>query len=225
MRAAACQLQTSLVAGRPSSSGSSRQVHNGSYCGILGTRRLRFSLCCDHHEATMVTWYPRRCDVGRPVGAPVLSAPPGTVDARISVWRNLRRLGALQLGHGLVGLPLDARSREQLEWLAGCDPGGGWRLLSLAGRDDVGRPGAGAHRAHGSGGGRGVPRRDHRRTTGPPGRAGPTAPYLGSPPSELRRIRSRDYFPPVEAEEAERAVQALAQELETAPTGSPRVRY
>src|SRR5215831_1549844 len=37
---------------------------------------------------------------------------------RITLWRKLRRLGALQLLDGLVALPLDARTREQLEWLA-----------------------------------------------------------------------------------------------------------
>src|SRR5262250_2636377 len=37
---------------------------------------------------------------------------------RIAVWRKLRRLGAGQLGDGLVALPADARTREQLEWVA-----------------------------------------------------------------------------------------------------------
>lgn len=37
---------------------------------------------------------------------------------RISLWRQLRRLGVGQLADGLVALPLDARTREQLEWLA-----------------------------------------------------------------------------------------------------------
>jgi hypothetical protein len=37
---------------------------------------------------------------------------------RITVWRKLRRLGALQLSDGLVALPADARTREQLEWIA-----------------------------------------------------------------------------------------------------------
>src|SRR6266581_8465554 len=37
---------------------------------------------------------------------------------RIAVWRKLRRLGAAQVLDGLVALPLDARNREQLEWLA-----------------------------------------------------------------------------------------------------------
>jgi hypothetical protein len=37
---------------------------------------------------------------------------------RIALWRRLRRLGAAQLGDGLVTLPADARTVEQLEWLA-----------------------------------------------------------------------------------------------------------
>ena len=37
---------------------------------------------------------------------------------RITVWRKLKRLGVAQLGDGLVALPADARTREQLEWIA-----------------------------------------------------------------------------------------------------------
>ena len=37
---------------------------------------------------------------------------------RLAVWRRLRQLGAVQLGDGLVALPLDERTREQLEWMA-----------------------------------------------------------------------------------------------------------
>src|SRR2546430_2371047 len=37
---------------------------------------------------------------------------------RSALWRRLRRLGAVQLLDGLAALPLDARNREQLEWLA-----------------------------------------------------------------------------------------------------------
>ncbi|MHB8575490.1 MAG: Chromate resistance protein ChrB [Dehalococcoidia bacterium] len=36
---------------------------------------------------------------------------------RITVWRKLKRLGALQVLDGLAGLPLTARAREQFEWL------------------------------------------------------------------------------------------------------------
>src|SRR3954452_15976644 len=37
---------------------------------------------------------------------------------RIAVWRKLERLGAARLGDGLVALPGDARTREQVDWLA-----------------------------------------------------------------------------------------------------------
>src|ERR671931_1031928 len=37
---------------------------------------------------------------------------------RIALWRRLRELGASQLLDGLVALPADSRTREQLEWLA-----------------------------------------------------------------------------------------------------------
>ena len=37
---------------------------------------------------------------------------------RIAVWRKLRRLGAVQLLDGLVALPNNPKTKEQLEWLA-----------------------------------------------------------------------------------------------------------
>ena len=37
---------------------------------------------------------------------------------RVAVWRKLERLGVARLGDGLVALPADARTREQLDWLA-----------------------------------------------------------------------------------------------------------
>src|SRR5438552_5474919 len=37
---------------------------------------------------------------------------------RIALWRALRRIGVVQLLDGLVALPADSRTREQLEWLA-----------------------------------------------------------------------------------------------------------
>ncbi|MDP8927875.1 MAG: hypothetical protein M3O70_04645 [Actinomycetota bacterium] len=37
---------------------------------------------------------------------------------RIAVWRKLKRLGVAQLAHGLVAFPRDARTQEQLEWVA-----------------------------------------------------------------------------------------------------------
>jgi hypothetical protein len=37
---------------------------------------------------------------------------------RSAVWRKLKRLGVAQLSDGLVALPADPRTREQLEWIA-----------------------------------------------------------------------------------------------------------
>jgi len=37
---------------------------------------------------------------------------------RVTVWRKLARLGAVQVLDGLVALPADARTIEQLEWVA-----------------------------------------------------------------------------------------------------------
>ena len=38
--------------------------------------------------------------------------------ARVTVWRKLRRLGAVQLVDGLVGLPASSQNQEQFDWLA-----------------------------------------------------------------------------------------------------------
>lgn len=37
---------------------------------------------------------------------------------RVTVWRKLRRLGAVQLVDGLVALPANSQNREQFDWLA-----------------------------------------------------------------------------------------------------------
>jgi hypothetical protein len=36
----------------------------------------------------------------------------------MGLWRRLKRLGVVQIGDGLVGLPLDSRTLEALEWVA-----------------------------------------------------------------------------------------------------------
>lgn len=37
---------------------------------------------------------------------------------RIAVWRKLDQLGAVRLGDGLVWVPADARTSEQIGWIA-----------------------------------------------------------------------------------------------------------
>jgi hypothetical protein len=129
---------------------------------------------------------------------------------RSSLWRKLRRLGAAQVIDGLAALPLDARNREQLEWLADevADAGGEatiWvgELGSAAQERELARrmtdAVAAEYRALASdaAGAQEEPPGQRRRT-------------LGRLRRELRRIRARDYFPPVEREHAQQAVDELA---------------
>lgn len=134
---------------------------------------------------------------------------------RIAVWRSLKRLGAAQLGDGLVALPADARTQEQLEWLAEeiAEAGGTstlWRAeLTSAGQERalIGdlksaraaeyqgiAARAAAVRVDGSTGAQAL--RDLRSLRG-----------------ELRRIQRRDFFPPVERDLARAEVTALAEHL------------
>ncbi len=129
---------------------------------------------------------------------------------RSGLWRKLRRLGAAQVLDGLAALPLDARNREQLEWLADeVEQAGGeatiWvgelasaaqerelaSRMSAAVAADYRRVQADVMAAHAE------PAGQRRRT-------------LGRLRRELRRIRARDYFPPPERELAQRAVEELA---------------
>src|SRR5947209_8010058 len=77
-----------------------------------------------------------------PVGDWVLLAyrlPREPSTPRIALWRGLRRLGAAQIVDGLVALPADSRTREQLEWLAD-------GVIEAGGQAEVwvGRPGSAA---------------------------------------------------------------------------------
>lgn len=133
---------------------------------------------------------------------------------RLAVWRRLRRLGVAQLLDGVVALPLDSRSREQLEWVAeevtehGGDASiwiaqpasaGEERELAESMRDRIvveyGAVIAEAEAAAAEGS------RRHRRT-------------LARLRRELERISRRDYFPPAERDRARAAVEALARALE-----------
>jgi ChrB-like protein len=137
---------------------------------------------------------------------------------RAALWRKLRRLGAAQVLDGLAALPLDARNREQLEWLADevAEAGGEatiWvgelgsaaqeRELAARMADTVAADyhalidEAVAARAQ--------PQGQRRRT-------------LARLRRELRRIRARDHFPPRERELAHQAVEELVALVE-APVG------
>jgi ChrB-like protein len=126
---------------------------------------------------------------------------------RIALWRRLRRLGAAQLGDGLVALPADDHTREQLEWLAGeVEESGGEATVWLA------QPATAAQ-------GRALADR-MRRATAADYRAVAEAADAGDADQRrrnrlrraLRAIRSRDYFSADGRIEAERAVEALTAE-------------
>jgi hypothetical protein len=127
---------------------------------------------------------------------------------RLAVWRTLKRLGVAQLLDGLVGLPLDSRNREQLEWIADqvVEAGGDasiWtatpaalaqeREIAAAMQSGIAEQYLNvieqARRAE--------PAEGSRRT-------------LGRLRRELGRIERRDYFPPPERQGARVAVEELA---------------
>src|SRR5829696_7043225 len=52
---------------------------------------------------------------------------------RIAVWRSLKRLGVEQIADGVVALPADARTIEQLSWVAeDVEQAGGTVMLWIA---------------------------------------------------------------------------------------------
>ena len=138
---------------------------------------------------------------------------------RIAIWRKLRQYGVAQLGDGLVGLPADARTREQLEWVADeVTAAGGTASVwlarpttlaaerSLAAQMTAARVAeytAVAADASAAGGLSGADRTARVRRLR----------------AELRRITRRDFFPPPDRDVAQAAVNALAGETSTATVG------
>jgi len=133
---------------------------------------------------------------------------------RSALWRKLRRLGTGQVGDGLTALPLDARNRERLEWLAEevVEAGGEasiWlgELASAAQERELASKMSELVAA------------DYRTLIAdtvmareePPGQRRRTLSRLRR---ELRRIRARDYFPPPERQLAQEAVEELAELVE-----------
>ena len=128
---------------------------------------------------------------------------------RITVWRKLKRLGVAQLADGLVTLPADARTREQLEWIAEeiIESGGEastWLAHPTSADQErtLARRMADARAAEytavtAEAATAAADANRERRRTGERLRA------------ELRRIARRDYFPPPQRDAAQAAVRAL----------------
>lgn len=128
---------------------------------------------------------------------------------RSAVWRGLRRLGMAQIADGLVALPADARSREQLEWVAqqvhaAHGSAGVWLAKAAAVTQERELAAAmAAARAQEY-----AAVRDGASAAGGLS-AGERQRVVRRLRAELRRIRRRDYFPPVERDLAVAAVAAL----------------
>jgi hypothetical protein len=139
---------------------------------------------------------------------------------RTTLWRRLRRLGVAQLSDGLVALPADARTREQLEWLAGdvteaAGTAGLWvaRPATLAQEREL---------ATGMAAARATEYRALAEQCREAAQADPAERMraLRRARSEWRAINRRDFFPPTEREVAAGALRdltAAAGAGETAP--------
>jgi hypothetical protein len=133
---------------------------------------------------------------------------------RISLWRALRRLGVGQIADGVVALPLDARTREQFDWLAQeVIENGGEATVWLA------EPGSTAQERVLASDMAATVAADYRRVLDE------AHDHLGESEAtrrrtvarlrrELRRIGARDYFPGAIAEQARSAIDALGDSLE-----------
>ncbi len=134
---------------------------------------------------------------------------------RISVWRQLRRLGVAQISDGLVAVPLDARTREQLEWLAG-------EIVDHGGEATVwlGQPSTGAHARALIARMKVVVAREYEAIAQEAKAArfdsASRRRTLARLRREIRRITLRDYFPGNARKKAEAAVEALGRRLEAA---------
>ncbi len=133
---------------------------------------------------------------------------------RITLWRQLRRLGVAQVADGVVALPLDARTREQLEWLAD-------EVIERGGEATVwlGEPGSAAQERSLARQMADAVQREYERVVAEAVLAGGNIVArrrtLSRLRRELHRIRSRDFFPSVAGDRARAAVEALGDRVES----------
>jgi hypothetical protein len=136
---------------------------------------------------------------------------------RIAVWRRLKHLGVAQLSDGLVALPMDARNREQLEWVAEqVEDAGGQAAIWIghpATRSDEDRLISSLRKATAT---------EYRTLIDEIGAVSASEQPVGRRTlsrfrRELRRIRQRDYFPPPEAEMARHALDEVGQHAGASP--------
>lgn len=143
---------------------------------------------------------------------------------RIAVWRKLDRLGAARLGDGLVGLPADARTREQIDWVAQeVVEAGGTATVWLATPASVTQERAVAEtmRAARAAEYDAVLMQARAAAAASPGERLRAARNLRG---ELRRIGRREFYPPRQRDEAQAAVAALAGDNTADPVAPAALR-
>jgi hypothetical protein len=128
---------------------------------------------------------------------------------RIAVWRKLERLGAARLGDGLIALPADGRTREQLDWVAEeVVDNGGTAMIWIAAPGDLTQE---QSVVDGMRAARAAEYQAVIEQAAPvPADEAERSRLVRRLRGELRRIAGRDYFPPAERETARIAVQELA---------------
>ncbi len=128
---------------------------------------------------------------------------------RIAVWRRLRALGAVQIVDGLVALPRDSRTQEQLEWLAD-------EIIDAQGEATIwfATPGSAAHERALAGRLAEAIAAEYQAVVDAAEAAidmdgAARRRTLARLRRTLHAIRARDYFPPPERERAVQAVEEL----------------
>jgi hypothetical protein len=133
---------------------------------------------------------------------------------RIAVWRKLKRLGVVQIGDGVVALPADARTREQLGWVAEeIEQVGGAAMVWAARPDSVQDEHRLAQQMAAARAAEYASLRDQAVTAAEGRDPATVSAALRRYRAELRRIERRDFFPPAERAAARAAVDALAVRL------------
>ncbi|MDP9219486.1 MAG: chromate resistance protein [Actinomycetota bacterium] len=134
---------------------------------------------------------------------------------RIAVWRKLRRLGVAQLSDGLVALPADARTREQLDWIAE-------EITELGGMAGVwlAQPGTSRQERDLATAMAAARAAEYDAVLAAAQQADPaeSSRVVRRLRAELRRIDRRDYFPPPQRDLARAAVAELAALRQVAET-------
>lgn len=173
--------------------------------------------CCNHGYSSMVTSIG---DSGEWVFL-TYSLPRTPSGPRLALWRKLKRLGVAQLADGLVALPADARTREQLEWAAE-------EVVTAGGAAGVwlARPTTRAQEREIAQAMNAARAEEYRIVAGDASAAlaaskAERTRALRRLRAENRRIRRRDFFRPPEREHARQAINDLANSFDHALDRAP----